>query len=115
MMVVGQIRELYEAMPARLARARRAWSRPFTLTEKILVAHALEPGRPVTVRIKKPDSQTLAIQMKHSLTREQIGWFRAGSALNAGQLVDPATGETAKMTAAAPAPTDRHRKPGKDV
>src|SRR5581483_9838442 len=33
------IRRLYAAMPERLARARREWKRPLTLTEKILVAH----------------------------------------------------------------------------
>jgi aconitate hydratase A / 2-methylisocitrate dehydratase len=44
---------------------------------------ALAPGRPVEVRIHKPDGRTLAIQTRHSLTEEHIGWFRAGSALNA--------------------------------
>ncbi len=43
----------------------------------------LAPGRPVEVRIHKPDGRTLVIQARHSLTAEQIGWFRAGSALNA--------------------------------
>jgi len=43
----------------------------------------LAPGRPVEVRIHKPDGRTLTIQARHSLTAEQIGWFRAGSALNA--------------------------------
>jgi aconitate hydratase A / 2-methylisocitrate dehydratase len=44
---------------------------------------ALAPGRPVEVRIHKPEGRTLAIQTRHSLTEEHIGWFRAGSALNA--------------------------------
>ncbi len=44
---------------------------------------ALAPGRPVEVRIHKPDSRTVTIQTRHSLTEEHIGWFRAGSALNA--------------------------------
>jgi aconitate hydratase len=43
----------------------------------------LAPGRPVEVRIHKPDGRTLTLQARHSLTAEQIGWFRAGSALNA--------------------------------
>jgi aconitate hydratase len=77
--------------------------------------HALEPGRPVTVRIKKPDGRTLEIQTRHSMTREQIAWFRAGSALNAGQPVDPATGGTPPMTAGALEPGDTKAKPGKDV
>jgi aconitate hydratase len=46
---------------------------------------ALEPGKPVTVRIKKANGRTEELQLRHSLTREQIGWFRAGSALNAAQ------------------------------
>ncbi len=44
---------------------------------------ALAPGRPVEVRIRKPDGRTITIQARHSLTEEHIGWFRAGSALNA--------------------------------
>ena len=44
---------------------------------------ALAPGRPVEVRISKPDGRTVTIQARHSLTEEHIGWFRAGSALNA--------------------------------
>ena len=54
--------------------------------------YTLEPGRPVTVRIKKPDGRMEEIQTRHSMTREQIAWFRAGSALNAGQPIDPKTG-----------------------
>jgi aconitate hydratase len=44
---------------------------------------ALAPGRPVEVVILKPDRRTVTIQCGHSMTDEQIGWFRAGSALNA--------------------------------
>jgi aconitate hydratase len=43
----------------------------------------LAPGRPVEVRLHKPDGRTLTIETRHSLTEEQIAWFRAGSALNA--------------------------------
>ena len=46
---------------------------------------ALEPGKPVTLRIRKPDGRTEEIQVKHTMTREQIAWFKAGSALNAAQ------------------------------
>jgi aconitate hydratase len=81
----------------------------------IVGLYTLEPGRPVTVRIKKPDGRTLEIQTNHSMTREQIAWFRAGSALNAGQPVDPATGGTPPMTSAALDPGDTKAKPGKDV
>jgi len=44
---------------------------------------ALAPGRPVEVRIHKPDGRTVTVPARHTLTDEQIGWFRAGSALNA--------------------------------
>jgi aconitate hydratase len=81
----------------------------------IVGLYTLEPGRPVTVRIKKPNGRTEEIQMRHSMTREQIAWFRAGSALNAGQPIDPATGETAPMTTGALEPGDTKAKPGKDV
>jgi len=46
------------------------------------LAH-LAPGKPVTVVITKPGGKTATIQCLHSLTDEQIGWFKAGSALNA--------------------------------
>jgi aconitate hydratase len=46
------------------------------------LAH-LAPGKPVTVVITKPGGKTVTIQCLHSLTNEQIGWFKAGSALNA--------------------------------
>jgi aconitate hydratase len=44
---------------------------------------SLAPDRPVEVRIHKADGRTLTVQARHTLTEEQIGWFRAGSALNA--------------------------------
>jgi aconitate hydratase len=77
--------------------------------------HALEPGKPVTVLVRKPDGRTLAVQTRHTLTREQIAWFRAGSALNAGQPLDPATGETASLGDVTLKPTDTKAKPGGDV
>ncbi len=43
----------------------------------------LAPGRPVTVVVRKPDGRAVSIETRHSLTEEQISWFRAGSALNA--------------------------------
>jgi aconitate hydratase len=44
----------------------------------------LAPGRPVTARIKKPDGRVQEVALRHSLTQEQLAWFRAGSALKAG-------------------------------
>ena len=43
----------------------------------------LAPGKPVTVVITKPGGKAVTIQCLHTLTDEQIGWFKAGSALNA--------------------------------
>ena len=43
----------------------------------------LSPGKPVEVVIHKTDGKELKIQANHSLTQQQIGWFKAGSALNA--------------------------------
>ena len=42
--MIDAIRALYASMPERLARARRDWKRPLTLTEKILVAHVHDWG-----------------------------------------------------------------------
>jgi aconitate hydratase len=46
------------------------------------LAH-LAPGKPVLVVIRKPDGRKVEINVNHSLTTEQIAWFKAGSALNA--------------------------------
>jgi len=43
---------------------------------------ALAPGEPVTAILHRADGSTMTIQLNHSLTDEQIRWFRAGSALN---------------------------------
>jgi aconitate hydratase len=45
--------------------------------------HSLAPGKPVTVVVHKADGRTLTIQANHSMTAQQIAWFKAGSALNA--------------------------------
>jgi len=42
----------------------------------------LAPGAAVTVQIRHGDDTTENIRARHSLTAEQIAWFRAGSALN---------------------------------
>ena len=46
---------------------------------------ALAPGKPVRVTITKAGGRAETIEALHSLTAEQIGWFKAGSALNAAQ------------------------------
>ena len=43
----------------------------------------LAPGKPVDVTIHKANGQDVKIQANHSMTAQQIGWFKAGSALNA--------------------------------
>ncbi len=43
----------------------------------------LAPGKPVQVTIHKVDGTALTIQANHSITEQQIAWFKAGSALNA--------------------------------
>ena len=43
----------------------------------------LAPGKPVEVVIHKPDGKTVTVQCVQTMTDEQIGWFKAGSALNA--------------------------------
>ena len=44
---------------------------------------ALAPGKPVQVVVRKPDGQVFTILAQHTFTPKQIGWFQAGSALNA--------------------------------
>ncbi|MGH7279301.1 MAG: aconitate hydratase [Candidatus Rokuibacteriota bacterium] len=77
--------------------------------------YTLEPGMPVTVQIKKSDGRVLEIPTRHSMTREQIAWFKAGSALNAGQPLDPSTGETAQLGDVKLEATDTKAKPRGDV
>ncbi|TAL11851.1 MAG: aconitate hydratase [Nitrospirae bacterium] len=43
----------------------------------------LAPGKPVQVTIHKSDGQALTIRANHSMTEQQLAWFKAGSALNA--------------------------------
>ena len=42
----------------------------------------LAPGAPVTVTIAKPGGEVIEISCTHSMSDDQIAWFRAGSALN---------------------------------
>jgi aconitate hydratase len=43
---------------------------------------ALTPGKNVEIEIKHADGKVETIEGKHTMTEEQIGWFKAGSALN---------------------------------
>jgi aconitate hydratase len=49
----------------------------------ILGLSALAPGKPVQVVIHKPEGREITILAQHTFTQKQIGWFQAGSALNA--------------------------------
>ena len=42
----------------------------------------LQPGKPVKTVIKRRDEITSEMYMNHTLTKKQIDWFKAGSALN---------------------------------
>jgi aconitate hydratase len=43
----------------------------------------LAPGKPVRAILHKPNGRKIEIKANHSLTAEQIEWFKAGSAFNA--------------------------------
>jgi len=43
----------------------------------------LTPGQPIDITIHKKDGKEVKIKANHSMTEQQIAWFRAGSALNA--------------------------------
>lgn len=53
-------------------------------TDKIslLGLNSLAQGKPVTCEIKHADGKVDKIQLNHTLNDLQIGWFKAGSALN---------------------------------
>ncbi len=42
----------------------------------------LVPGEPVIAKIRRSNGKNLSLSLRHTLTREQIGWLLAGSALN---------------------------------
>ena len=44
---------------------------------------ALAPGKPIDITVHKKDGKEVKIQANHSMTEQQITWFKAGSALNA--------------------------------
>jgi aconitate hydratase len=48
----------------------------------VLELSTLAPDRPLACRLTKPDGSQVDFECRHTLSAEQIGWFRAGSALN---------------------------------
>ncbi|WDT79980.1 MAG: hypothetical protein MPW14_23155 [Candidatus Manganitrophus sp.] len=49
----------------------------------VLGLSQLAPGKAVDVVIHKADGKEIKVQANHSMTAQQIDWFKAGSALNA--------------------------------
>jgi len=52
--------------------------------DRVSIEHPeeLEPGRPLSIRLEHADGSGEVLQVRHSMSAEQIEWFRAGSALN---------------------------------
>jgi aconitate hydratase len=48
----------------------------------ILGLGTLAPGKPLTVKGTKPSGETYTFAVNHTFNANQIGWFKAGSALN---------------------------------
>jgi aconitate hydratase len=48
----------------------------------ILGLKDFQPGKPLTVRLTKPDGKNVDITCNHTFNEGQIAWFKAGSALN---------------------------------
>ena len=42
----------------------------------------IAPGAPVSLGITHADGSSETIELKHTMNAQQIGWFKAGSALN---------------------------------
>ncbi len=47
-----------------------------------LAGGGLVPGKPVACEIVKPDGSVVKFEAKHTMSADQIEWFKAGSALN---------------------------------
>lgn len=54
----------------------------------------LAPGKNVTMKVRHADGSEDSIEVKHTMTEEQIGWFKAGSALNLIRLRREGVGAT---------------------
>ncbi|KAJ3356488.1 Aconitate hydratase mitochondrial [Entophlyctis luteolus] len=51
-------------------------------TVSILGLDSFAPGVPLTLRVAKASGSTVDIKLNHTFNEGQIGWFKAGSALN---------------------------------
>ena len=43
---------------------------------------SLTPGEPLSLEVRHPDGMSERVEVRHTFTEDQIGWFRAGGALN---------------------------------
>ncbi len=48
----------------------------------ILGLTSFAPGKPLTVKGKREDGSTYQFPVNHTYNEQQLGWFKAGSALN---------------------------------
>ncbi|MBC7998976.1 MAG: aconitate hydratase [Leptolyngbya sp.] len=48
----------------------------------ILDLARLAPGKTVEMKVRRADGSEIKIELKHTMTEEQIEWYKAGSALN---------------------------------
>jgi aconitate hydratase len=87
--MIDAIRALYASMPERLARARREWNRPLTLSEKILVAHVHDWGAQAWERGKA----TLRLRVDRVSMQDATGQMALLQFMQAGkaQVAVPST------------------------
>jgi aconitate hydratase len=52
---------------------------------------AVSPGKPLSATLHHADGRDEPLQLLHSMTPEQIRWFKAGAALNLLSAVDETT------------------------
>ena len=48
----------------------------------VLGLAGLAPGKPLRVALQHADGKRDEFEVRHTMNAEQIGWFKAGSALN---------------------------------
>jgi aconitate hydratase len=73
----------------------------------------IAPGRPVKMIVRHADGSSDEVLLNHSFNDNQLGWFRAGSALNliaAGGGATPGSGATAKQRRASKGAPPQTRK-----
>ncbi len=45
-------------------------------------SHPWHPAKPLEIKLNHSDGSSHTIKVNHTLNENQIGWFKAGSALN---------------------------------